>query len=91
MIKMCKVLGLYPPNYYKWEHQEKKREERRFSKLGYVKQIERIFNENRRNIGYRGVRQRLLQEGSEYRDRIGKEITWKCDPEKWYRGRIDIP
>ena len=52
MIKMCKVLELYPPNYYKWEHQEKKREERRFSELGYVKQIERIFNENRRNIGY---------------------------------------
>ena len=65
VIKMCKVLGLYPPNYYKWEHQEKKREERRYSELGYVKQIERIFNENRRNIGYRGVRQRLLQEGSE--------------------------
>lgn len=28
-----------------------KREERRYSELGYVKQIERIFNENRRNIG----------------------------------------
>ena len=72
MTKKCKVLGLYPPNYYKWEHQEKKREERRFNELRYIKQIERIFNKNRRNIGYRGVRQRLLQEGcelSEYRVR----------------------
>ncbi len=72
MTKKCKVLGLYPPNYYKWKHQEKKHEERRFNELRYIKQIERIFNKNRRNIGYRGVRQRLLQEGcelSEYRVR----------------------
>lgn len=75
--KMCKVLGIKAPNYYRWKRNREQNTARKEQELKDIKRIERIFLSSDRNYGYRMIRKQLEKEGSpmsEYRiRRIMKE------------------
>jgi len=70
--KMCKVLNVKAPNYYRWKKRKEVKTDRKIQELKDIKKIERIFNDSDKTYGYRSIAKQLEKEKieiSEYRIR----------------------
>ena len=63
--KMCKVLGLKESQYYQWEKQEKKREEKIKAEEWLVKLAAEEFEKSGRTYGFRRLQRALKARGAE--------------------------
>lgn len=87
--RMCKVLGLKAPNYYRWLRNQKKHKVRKDTELKDIKLIEKIFISSDKTYGYRMIAKQLSKENtpmSEYRvRRIMKENGFYPETQKKYK------
>jgi transposase InsO family protein len=87
--KMCQVLGLKAPNYYRWKKQREKNQYKREEELKDIKRIETIFLESDKIYGYRMIAKELEKDGQpmcEYRiRRIMKENGFYPETRKKYK------
>ena len=87
--KMCQVLGVKAPNYYRWKRNKLKKSSKFFIELRDIKIIEKIFLESDKTYGYRAVKKQLDKERipmSEYRvRRIMKENGFYPETNRKFR------
>lgn len=87
--KMCQVLGLKAPNYYRWKNYRDKCSVKRDQEFRDIKRIEDIFLKSDKIYGYRTIARQLERDGypmSEYRiRRIMSKNGFYPETKKKYR------
>ena len=87
--RMCKILELKAPNYYRWKKQKEKKLERLKEELEFIGKVEKAFLESDKTYGYRMIRKELLKKEayvSEYRvRRVMRENGFYPETIKKYR------
>ena len=73
--RMCKILELKAPNYYRWKKQKEKKYEKVKEELEFIGKVEKAFLESDKTYGYRMIRKELLKKEVE----CGGKMIQGCD------------